>query len=209
MEDYQWYIPWPQHSTSLLSSSQLGSLTAGPRSPETTEILYAVLPSGDFMRCFAREITFVTCVCFPMHQTPSEKGSTLKEKNLLLRRPLFHKEGKTVVSLKVFPFLLTLCMLGNFVCFFLSSVDFLKINFFKRNLSGIPAECQRVWIKIRPDMLSGLIWVQTVCNGYKQMTKVPLARKELLWKDTPQRQFTLSGKYLLPFFLRQTTLTIC
>ena len=98
MEDYQWYIPWPQRSTSLLSSSQLGSSTAGPRSPETTEILYAVLPSGDFMRCFAREITFVACVCFPMHQTPSEKGSTLKEKNLLLRSPLFHKEGKTVIS---------------------------------------------------------------------------------------------------------------
>ena len=55
-------------------------------------------------------------------------------------------------------------MLGNF-----------KINFFKKkkkNLSGIPSECQTVWIQIRPDVLSGLIWIQTVCKGYKQMTKV-------------------------------------
>ena len=29
------------------------------------------------------------------------------------------------------------------------------------------------------DVLSVLIWVQTVCKGYKQMTKVALARKEI------------------------------
>ena len=31
---------------------------------------------------------------------------------------------------------------------------------------------QTVWFQIRPDILSGLIWVQTVCKGYQQMTKV-------------------------------------
>ena len=55
---------------------------------------------------------------------------------------------------------------------FFSSVDFiLKLNFFsKKNLSGIPSECQTVWIQIRPDVLSGLIWIQTVCKGYQQTT---------------------------------------
>ena len=28
--------------------------------------------------------------------------------------------------------------------------------------SGISSECQLVWIQIRPDIMSGLIWVQTV-----------------------------------------------
>ena len=27
-----------------------------------------------------------------------------------------------------------------------------------------PSECKKVWIQIRPDVLSGLIWVQTVCK---------------------------------------------
>ena len=49
----------------------------------------------------------------------------------------------------------------------LSSADF-----FIKILSGIPSECQTVWIQIRPDILSGLIWVQTVCKGYQQMTLV-------------------------------------
>ena len=46
------------------------------------------------------------------------------------------------------------------------------MKFFQKNLSGIPSECQTVWIQIRPDILSGLIWVQTVCKGYKQATEV-------------------------------------
>ena len=41
---------------------------------------------------------------------------------------------------------------------------------------GIPSECQTVCIQIRPDILSGLIWVQTVCKGYQQTT---LVTKEL------------------------------
>ena len=43
----------------------------------------------------------------------------------------------------------------------------------KKN-SGLSAECQnslgpeqvqQVWAQIRPDILSGLIWTQTVCKG--------------------------------------------
>ena len=32
----------------------------------------------------------------------------------------------------------------------------------------MPSECQTVWIQIRPDILSGTIWVLTVCKGYQQ-----------------------------------------
>ena len=34
-------------------------------------------------------------------------------------------------------------------------------------------------IKIRPDILSGLIWVQTVCQGYQQMTMEATSRQKL------------------------------
>ena len=44
-----------------------------------------------------------------------------------------------------------------------------KINFFRKFFQEYH-ECQTVWIQIRPDILSGLIWVQTVCIGYQKMT---------------------------------------
>ena len=54
---------------------------------------------------------------------------------------------------------------------FLLSTDFFlsKIRFFKKLVYGYH---QTVWIQIRPDIMSGLIWVQTVCNGYRQMILV-------------------------------------
>ena len=60
---------------------------------------------------------------------------------------------------------------------FFSSADNLQNHFFGIILSGIPSECQTVWIKIRPDIMSGLIEVQTVCKGYQQTA---LVGKELL-----------------------------
>ena len=33
-------------------------------------------------------------------------------------------------------------------------------------------QCQTVWIEVRLDILLGLVWVQTVCKGDQQMTKV-------------------------------------
>ena len=41
----------------------------------------------------------------------------------------------------------------------------------------MPSECQTVWTLIRPDEIvpdesSGLIWVQTACQGYQQTTLV-------------------------------------
>ena len=52
--------------------------------------------------------------------------------------------------------------------------DFFQIQLFRKIISGIPSECQTVWIQIRPDVLWGLIWVQTVCKG-NQTTPVSKA----------------------------------
>ena len=49
---------------------------------------------------------------------------------------------------------------------------FFQNRLFRKILSGIPSVCQTVWMQIRPDFLLGLIWVQTVCKGYHQMTLV-------------------------------------
>ena len=36
-----------------------------------------------------------------------------------------------------------------------------------------------VWIRIRIDVLLVLIWVQTICNGYQQMTKVAASKERV------------------------------
>ena len=48
------------------------------------------------------------------------------------------------------------------------SVDFFQNQLFLKILSGIPSECQTDWNQIRPDILSGLIWIQSVCKSYQQ-----------------------------------------
>ena len=54
----------------------------------------------------------------------------------------------------------------------LSSADFLKNYLVHKILSGILSECQRAWNQISTDILSVLIWVQTIFKGHKQTTKV-------------------------------------
>ena len=61
---------------------------------------------------------------------------------------------------------------GTFCMFFLSSADFFFKSTFLRNTFRNKSECQTVWIQIRPDIKSGLIWVQTVWKGYQQRTPV-------------------------------------
>ena len=61
-------------------------------------------------------------------------------------------------------------MLGNFhalvvICFLFSNKRFQNI------LSGELSECQMVWNQIMTDILSVLIWFQTVRKGYQQTTK--------------------------------------
>ena len=47
---------------------------------------------------------------------------------------------------------------------FLTSADYFQNQLFEKILSQIPSECQTVWIQIWPDVLSGLIWVRSVCK---------------------------------------------
>ena len=61
---------------------------------------------------------------------------------------------------------------------FLSSADFLKINTFEKFFQE-HHQCQTVWIQIRPDVLLGLIWVQTVCKCYQQMALQGIMLKKL------------------------------
>ena len=49
----------------------------------------------------------------------------------------------------------------------------------------MPSECQTVWTLIRPDNSSGLIWVQTVGQGYQQTT---LLDKELKMAKQMEQQ---------------------
>ena len=49
------------------------------------------------------------------------------------------------------------------------------IFFFQKFLSL--SMCQTVWIQIRTDFVSVLIWVQTVCKEYKQTTKVVTSKE--------------------------------
>ena len=48
----------------------------------------------------------------------------------------------------------------------------------------LPSGCQTVWIQIRPDIMSGLIWVQTVCKCYQQMTKVTVSGQRVKYRAT-------------------------
>ena len=52
---------------------------------------------------------------------------------------------------------LTLCMLGNFVCFFCSLLIFFKISFFEKNLSGIASvsnslDPDQARVIVKPDL---------------------------------------------------------
>ena len=62
--------------------------------------------------------------------------------------------------------LVTLCVIGNFACLVLSFLE--KFS-----------TCQTVWIQIRTDMMSVLIWVHTVCKGYQETTKVAASKERI------------------------------
>ena len=62
---------------------------------------------------------------------------------------------------------------GNFVCI-LSSADFFQNQLFQKIRTGMTSGCQTAWIQIRPIISSGLIWAQTTCKGYQQMTLVQM-----------------------------------
>ena len=67
---------------------------------------------------------------------------------------------------------LTLCMLDTFSCLCCRLLIFFsKLTFSKKSLRTLSG-CQMVWIQIRTNILSVLMWVQTVCKGYQQMSSV-------------------------------------
>ena len=69
------------------------------------------------------------------------------------------------------------CALGSSCCMlFCRLLILFKNKLFRKILLGIPSECQTVWIQIRPDILSGLMWVQPGCKSSQQSTLV----KELI-----------------------------
>ena len=49
---------------------------------------------------------------------------------------------------------------------------------------SIPPGCQAVWTQIRLNKMLGLIWVQTVCKGYQQMTKVAVSGQRNKYRTT-------------------------
>ena len=81
---------------------------------------------------------------------------------------------------------LTLAIEGkNFACWaifhdlFCCLLIFLKINFLTKILSGMLSECQTVWTRIRINILSVLIWVQTVCKDHQQMARFAASRQRV------------------------------
>ena len=61
----------------------------------------------------------------------------------------------------------------------LSAAAFYSKLSFKKNRSGTLSECQTVWIQIRTDILSVLIWVQTVCKQYQLTTKFAASKERV------------------------------
>ena len=65
------------------------------------------------------------------------------------------------------------------------------INMSRQELFSEPYQCQTVWIQIRPEILSGLIWVQTVSKGYLQTTRVGKElKKGLLYNSMHRLKFS-------------------
>ena len=79
---------------------------------------------------------------------------------------------------------LSIYMLDNCSCFNFRLQTYFKIYFLQINHPGHLKEWQTVWIQIKADILLVLIWFQTVCKGYRQMTKVsPDMKRVITGKD--------------------------
>ena len=59
-------------------------------------------------------------------------------------------------------------------------LTFFQNYLFQKILSGTLSESQINWIQIRPDILLGLIWVQTVCKDYQQTTELAAGRQRAM-----------------------------
>ena len=75
-------------------------------------------------------------------------------KDYIFAKKYFYQVSNFPILLLLFFCTLVLCHISLVECFFFQY-----------------HQCQTVWILIRPDILSGLIWVQTICKDYQQTTK--------------------------------------
>ena len=105
----------------------------------------------------------------------------LKGQYRWLKNYIFAKKCN-LISFWIFKY----CFNYSFTLYYCAIFYFLDAGFF-----SIPSEWRTVWILIRPDILSGLIWVQTVCKGYQQTKKSTLAAKELNTKQLVDTTFWL------------------
>ena len=78
--------------------------------------------------------------------------------------------------------------------FYHQAILFSKLTF-STNLSGIPSKRQTVWIQMRSDILSGLIWLQTVCDGYTITTLVNVYVDLVVFTRIAGTIKTGSGRY--------------
>ena len=60
----------------------------------------------------------------------------------------------------------------------------------------LPSRCQTVWIQIRPEILSGLIWVEIVCKGYQQTSKCLAGSEFKLFVKVISRQQKWAKSYI-------------
>ena len=96
---------------------------------------------------------------------------------------LFHPNIFKVSTTKaIITFVLTLCMLGNFSCL----CCFFKNNFYKKYFENI-IRVRNSLIQIKTDVLLVLGWVQTVCQCYQQLIRVP-SSTERVKKRKPNKQ---------------------
>ena len=72
---------------------------------------------------------------------------------------------------------------------------FFRINFFKKDFQE-HYQSQFIWIQIRTDIMSVLIWVKTVCKGYQKTNKVPASKGRVNWVCFVYRNSEGSGKIL-------------
>ena len=56
---------------------------------------------------------------------------------------------------------------------------FMFLLFFQNILLGKLSECQIVWIQIKTNKMSVLIRIQTVCNSFRQTTKIAASKERV------------------------------
>ena len=105
----------------------------------------------------------IVAICYWKCRVATNISHWLKVQSRWFKNYVFAKKC-ILISFWVLLFLHTLCC---------------QILLYGCLIFSLPSVCQTVWIQIWPDIWSGLIWVQTVCKGNQQTTKVPPSRQRV------------------------------